>query len=55
MEKKPFAKRKALGFLSLLSLLAFPGILEGDWVQGVWLFWLVWILYFFESSGRNDE
>ena len=42
-----------LGFLSLLSVLAFPHVLTGDWMQASWLLWLVWLIHFIPIKKRG--
>lgn len=43
-----------LGFFALFAFAAFPGILQGEWGQAVWLVWLVWGIYFFKQPETDS-
>lgn len=35
-----------LGFLSLMSIRGIIGIINGDWLEAVWIGWIGWAVYF---------
>lgn len=43
-----------LGFFALFAFNAVPGLVQGEWAQGVWLVWLVWLIFFFINDNTKD-
>ena len=39
-------KHWPLGFLSLMAIRGVVGIVNGDWLEAVWIVWLGWLVYF---------
>lgn len=49
---KEIKDQRVFGFFGFFALFAFPGILEGEWIQGLWLVWVVWFLFFFKKPQK---
>jgi len=43
-----------LAFLSLMSIRGFAGIVQGDWLEAVWIAWLGWLAYLLPVKENND-
>lgn len=52
---KKMKKEWPLGFLSLLSIHGFAGLLQGDYLQAVWIAWLAWLVFFIPRKSGDGE
>jgi hypothetical protein len=35
-----------LGFFGLFGIQGIPALLNGNWLQAIWIIWFVWFIYF---------
>ena len=42
-----------LGFFGLFGIQGIPALLNGDWLQAIWVVWFVWFIYFIPTEKKS--